>query len=111
MNELGTVGQTMKPGQKGTVKWKKRFGEKLALVRYRYLPNSKKRQTTVELLVEETTWIPPREQTVLVDIKWEEIDLRNQIKHAGGRWIPELKRWEISKDLAKRHGLQNRLDK
>ena len=111
MNELGTVGQTLKPGQKGTVKWMKKFGDKLALVRYRYLPHSKKRQTTVEILVEETTWIPPREQTVLVDVRWEEINLRNLIKRSGGTWIPELKRWEISKDLAKRLGLQNRLDK
>ena len=110
MNRPGTVGQTLKPGQSGTHKWLHQHGEQLLMVRYRYDADRKIRQTTVELLVDETPWIPPREKTVLVEISWEETSLRELVKRAGGKWIPEARRWEITIETAKRLGLENRLD-
>ncbi len=110
MIRLGTVGQTLKPGQSGTLRWLEQYGKELILVRYRYDSNRKIRQTTVELLVEENPWIPPREKTVLVEVRWDETTLRTLVKNSGGVWIPEIKRWEITQETAKRLGLQNRLD-
>lgn len=110
MKHVGTVGQSLKPGQSGTQRWLQQHGDKLVMVRYRYDSESKTRQTTVEILVEETPWIPPREKTVLVDIRWEETNLRNLVKRAGGKWLPDVRRWEITQEAAKRLGLHNRLD-
>ena len=110
MKTLGVVGQTLKAGQSGTQKWLQKYGEQLALVRYRYDADRKTRQTTIELVVEETPWVPPRAKTVLVEVRWEENNLRSLIKRAGGKWLPEVRRWEITHETAKRLGLQNRLD-
>jgi hypothetical protein len=44
---------TLKPGQKGTKKLLRRYGDKLVCVRYRYDPQNKKRYKTVELIEEE----------------------------------------------------------
>jgi hypothetical protein len=50
----------LKPGQKGTKQLLARYGERLICVRYRYDAQRKKRFKTVELLVAERDWEPPR---------------------------------------------------
>ena len=51
--------RTLVPGQKGTKKFLDHCGEKLICVRYRYDEQQRKRVTTVEIIVEESAWIPP----------------------------------------------------
>ncbi len=46
------VSATHKPGLNGTKKYLQQYGDQLVCVRYRY-DKSKKRQTTIELIVDE----------------------------------------------------------
>src|SRR6266446_6379157 len=50
----------LKPGQKGTKQLLAQYGDRLICVRYRYDAQRKKRFKTVELLVAEREWEPPR---------------------------------------------------
>ena len=50
----------LKPGQKGTKQLLAQYGDRLICVRYRYDAQRKKRFKTVELLVAECDWEPPR---------------------------------------------------
>jgi len=59
------VKATIKPGQNGTKRYTRQYGDQLVCVRYRYDKSRKKRLTTVELIVDEQDWIqgitiPPR---------------------------------------------------
>ena len=90
----------LKPGQKGTKQLLAQYGDRLICVRYRYDPQRKKRLKTVELLVEERDWEPPRppyadDQIVAVGIAFAEAALRARARQAGGRWNPERKAWEL----------------
>ncbi|MGH8524782.1 MAG: hypothetical protein ACREXY_11365 [Gammaproteobacteria bacterium] len=48
---------TLKPGQKGTRRLATRYGDRLVRVRYRYDKVKRKRYKTIELIVDEETWI------------------------------------------------------
>ena len=90
----------LKPGQKGTKQLLAQYGDRLICVRYRYDPQRKKRFKTVELLVAERDWEPPRSpyadnQIVGVRIGFAEAALREQAKQAGGKWNPDRKVWEL----------------
>ena len=50
----------LKPGQKGPKQLLAQYGDRLVCVRYRYDAQRKKRLKTVELLVAERDWTPPR---------------------------------------------------
>jgi hypothetical protein len=50
----------LKPGQKGTKQLLAQYGDRLICVRYHYDAQRKKRFKTVELLVAERDWQPPR---------------------------------------------------
>lgn len=51
---------TLVPGQKGTLKLQRQYGDSLLRVRYRYDPANKRRLTTVEIVVENVPWEPKR---------------------------------------------------
>ena len=85
---------TRKPGQKGTKLLTAKYGDKLVCVRYRYDLDKKKRYKTVELIVEETEWIPNKE-IVVVKVAWGEKDIAISIKNAGGVWNGDKKAWEL----------------
>lgn len=110
MDSLGKVGQTLRPGQHGTQRHLRRFGDRLLLVCYRYDPARQVRRTTVELLVEESPWVPPAPKTVHVHVAWTETDLRQRLKGAGARWNSLVRRWETTQDVARALGLENRID-
>jgi hypothetical protein len=73
------VKRKMKPGDPGTLKLLQQYGDKLICVRYRYDKIQHKRQTTVELLVDEQPWYgdinnvskkrSPQEELVKVHVK------------------------------------------
>lgn len=46
------------PGSNGTKKLVERYGERLVCVRYRYDEERRKRIKTVELVEEESAWVP-----------------------------------------------------
>ena len=88
---------TLQPGQKGTRKLARHYGNQLVCVRYRYDSKRGKRYKTVELIVYEQDWIPgvrfPPEQRVMVRVGYGESELREAVKKAGGFWNAEKKAW------------------
>lgn len=52
----------LKPGQKGTKQLLAQYGDRLICVRHRYDAQRRKRFKTVELVVTERDWDPPRPQ-------------------------------------------------
>jgi hypothetical protein len=93
----------LKPGQKGTKELLAQYGDRLVCVRYRYDTQRKKRFKTVELIVAERDWAPPAPQftaetIVGVRIGFAEVDLRERVKQAGGKWNRSRKVWELRYD-------------
>src|SRR5262245_49885436 len=90
----------LKPGQKGTKQLLTQYGDRLVCVRYRYDAQRKKRFKTVELIVAERAWEPPRprfaaDTLVGVCVGFAEVELRDQVKQAGGKWNRTCKVWEL----------------
>ncbi len=56
---------TLRPGQPGTVRLTKKYGEHLIAVRYRYDKASQKRYKTVELIVETIDWNQDKDTQVI----------------------------------------------
>jgi hypothetical protein len=106
---------TLKPGQKGTKKLLRRYGDKLVCVRYRYDEQKRKRYKTVELVVEEVDWEPrkvpvsPLDGVVYVKINWGERDMGIKVKRAGGVWNPERQVWELAYERVQALGLTGRI--
>ena len=105
---------TLAPGQRGTRKLVKRYGDRLVCVRYRYDAEKKKRYKTVELIVEETAWEPPSEpidgETIVgIKVEWGEVDVAKRVKRAGGVWDGEKKLWALKYSQVEKLGLQERM--
>jgi hypothetical protein len=104
------VRKTLIPGENGTKRYVSQYGERLICVRYRYDPAKQKRYTTLELIVEESPFLPRLEyekrhlphnnQPVLVQIGFEENGLRTRAKALGAKWVPERKLWSMPYRIA-----------
>lgn len=104
------VTKTLWPTQAGCLQHGQLYGEKLVCVRYRQDAPGLRRYTTVELVVD-VAWIKSRkarEQTVAVDIAYEETELRNLAKARGARWNPKLRAWEMTGAAAQNLSLADR---
>ena len=93
----------LKPGQKGTKPLLAQYGDRLICVRYRYDAQRKKRFKTVELIVVERDWDPPAprfaDATIVgVRVSFAEVELRQRVKQAGGKWNGSRKVWEMRYD-------------
>jgi hypothetical protein len=110
-----TVRLHLKPGQKGTKQLLAQYGDRLICVRDRYDAQRKKRLKTVELLVAERDWAPPRprfahDQIVGLRIHpFAEVPVRGRVKEAGGTWNPQRRVWELRYDRATALGLEGRI--
>ena len=87
---------------------------KLICVRYAYDNTTKKRMTTIELIVEQRDWQPkqtfiPKNKIVQIKINYGEIDLARQVKSLGGRWNRDKKVWELSYRNVQALGLAKRI--
>jgi hypothetical protein len=111
---------TLRPGQRGTKKLVRRFGERLICVRYRYDASQRKRFTTVELIVDEAPWNPVGRsdavfvtaeipKPVAVRIDYREDALRQQVKAAGGRWDADKRVWKLPLGQVRALGLGDRI--
>jgi len=114
--ELSTarVRLRLKPGQKGTKRLLAQYGDRLICVRYRYDAERKKRFKTVELLVAERDWEPPRppiapDQIVGLRVAFAEVAVRDRVKQAGGTWNPERRLWQLRHDRVVTLGLNHRI--
>ena len=93
----------LKPGQKGTKQLLAQYGDRLVCVRYRYDAQRKKRFKTVERIIAERDWEPPASRftadtMVGVRIGFAEVDMRERVKQAGGKWNRSHKVWELRYD-------------
>ena len=104
----------LKPGQRGTKQLLAQYGDRLICVRYRYDAQRKKRLKTVELLVAERDWKPPRppfahDQSVALRVPFADVAVRDRVKQAGGRWNPQRRVWELRYDRTVALGLEDRI--
>jgi hypothetical protein len=104
----------IKPGQKGTKRLLGQYGDRLVCVRYHYDASRRKRFKTVELIIAERDWPPPRPRLasarpISLRIAFAEIDLRRRVKQAGGRWNPDEQVWQLPHDRAVALGLGGRI--
>jgi hypothetical protein len=106
LGDHGSQSRTMRtrlhlnPGQRGTKQLLAQYGDRLVCVRYRYDAQRKKRFKTVELIVAERDWDPPAtrladDAPVAVRIDFAEVELRQRVKQAGGKWNPDRRVWEL----------------
>ncbi len=107
------VKATIKPGLNGTKKYLQQYGDQLVCVRYRYDKQRNRRQTTVELIVDEQDWkkgynIKP-DQVVAIKIGFGETDLREKVKAAGAYWDKDQKAWLLSLREVYNLGLEKRM--
>ena len=93
---------TLQPGRPGTKKLLAEYGSKLVCVRYRYDDERQTRCKTIELVIDEIPWPPPRPSSlrstdlVAIRLDFHEQTLRNAIKGRGGQWNPQTKTWTLS---------------
>ena len=103
------VGQTLRPGQRGTRRYAAQFGDRLVCVRYRYDDARGERVTTVELVVDRAPSVPRPNTTVGVRVAWGEADVARRVKRAGGTWDARAKLWRLPAGDARRLGLEDRI--
>ena len=104
----------LQPGQPGTKALVKIYGDRLVCVRYRYDRERQKRYKTVEIIVDEAAWEPPRqapdpETRVYVRVAWGEAAVARRIKEAGGQWHRAYKLWSLPYRQVERLNLLDRL--
>lgn len=113
MPDKAEVRATVLPGQKGTITLLRQYGDQLVCVRYRYDKLRGRRLKTVELIVDEQPWVPgvkfPAERQVAVRVGYNEHDLRERVKLAGGWWDTEKKAWRLTIGKVLALGLERRL--
>ncbi len=106
--------RTIYPGDPGSKKWQKLYGDRLLCVRYKYDNENKKRITTVELIADEQEWKPnkniiPKNKIVQLRINYGEIDLARKVKSIGGKWNKDRKVWELAYGHVQALGLARRI--
>jgi hypothetical protein len=102
----------LEPGQKGTKHLLAEYADRLICVRYRYDPKRGKRLKTVELVVVERDWQPPRfapDHIVALRIAFAEVEVRDLLKQAGAGWNPQRRVWQLRYDRVAALGLTTRI--
>lgn len=98
------------PQQGGALGWARRYGAALICVRYRLAEDGMRRYTTVELLVDEAPTAAARSHAIVgVRIAFDEAELRDRVKSAGGRWDGARKLWRLPLAQAKALQLADRV--
>ena len=107
---------TRRPGQAGTKKYLKRYGDRLVAVRYLYDADRNCRRKTVELIVDTVPWQSRArssrrrdEEMIAVKIGYGEVDLRERAKRLGAIWRPQQRLWEMRWLDAKHLGIADRV--
>jgi hypothetical protein len=93
--------RVLRPGFPGIKKIEQQFGSKLICVRYRYDESEDMTLKTVELIVDKfpkkvKDKVPVPGKKHFIRIGYNEKDLREKIKKAGGWWNAEKKLWELA---------------
>jgi hypothetical protein len=106
------ITKTIQPGEMGSKHLHQQYGEQLVCVRYRADRFLRKRFTTVEIIVDEKPYISHKPSIkVWIKINFDEVELRQQVKAAGAKWLLEEKLWEMDYETAKTMRLIKRIVK
>ena len=62
----------------------------------------------MELIEEELAWVPAA-AVYLVKIPYEDVELRQKVKEAGGQWNPQKKAWHLNGTTVRRLRLEDRV--
>lgn len=108
MNNKKNISRKLAAGQPGTKRMVEKYGDNLICVRYKYDPEKKIKYKTVELIEDSGFW-DPEKKIVEVKIRFEEIEIREQVKAFGGIWDPEKKVWKLKYEDAMSLGLKNKI--
>ena len=112
--------RTIRPGQPGSARFMKHWGEQLVTVRYRRDAATGALFTTIEIIVDQRETPPDgvrlthhhaarRNTVVAVRIDYREHALRRHAKDNGARWSPQLRVWLMRYDTAVVLGLHRRV--
>lgn len=104
------------PGEPGTKRLVKKYGDKLICVRYRYDEINGKRYNTVELIEKESDWKfqstkIPANKIMHLKVSIKEKHVQILIRKAGGRWNYRKQYWELPYREVVSLGLENRVVK
>lgn len=103
------VAKKLLPGQPGTLKLARQFGDALLCVRYRLDAEAQRRYTTVELIVDHGPTAPRPGRMVGVRVRYQETELRRQIKDQGATWDRNAGLWRMPYRKAAAMGLKERV--
>ena len=112
---MSRIRLTRRPGQPGTKKLMRLYGQDLICVRYRYDEELRQRIKTVEIAVDRAKWesqTRTRDDDEVVYFRIEdgkEDLLRRAVLHAGGRWNETNGLWRLPRRDASALGLLSRL--
>lgn len=102
----------LKPGQNGTKRLTEQYGDKLLCVRYRFDEVREVKLKTVELIVDEKPLRKPRfkdDEMVPVSVKYDEVELREQLRNMRARWDAQLKLWFVKYGSVRGTVLESRI--
>ena len=107
------VRKTLRPGERGTRKLLKLYGNDLVSVRYRHDEAAGVRLKTAEVVVaraklKRSKSMPPSALVYAKVEPWEK-PLHEKLKKAGARWDPGLRLWRMRYDTALALGLRRRI--
>lgn len=108
------IKRTILPDQPGAKAWKKIYGDNLICVRYRYDERMNKKLTTVEITVDKKDWEKRRDKIpynkiIPIIVTYDEIEISNLVRQAGGRWNNDEKVWELPYGAVISLGLEERI--
>jgi len=114
------VTKKLQPGENGTKRFVRQYGDRLVCVRYRADPRTRRGYTTIELIVDERflpggnneaaeSLYPHPNRHVYVRIGKEEIEVRNLVKRNSGIWVPDKKLWKLPYQKAVSLGIRSRI--
>jgi hypothetical protein len=108
------VRKTLRPGDPGTYRLARDWGERLVCVRYRVDRTKGVRFTTVEIVASPPkAWRPPNRPSpsalVYVRTGGDEWELKQRLRAAHAVWEPELKAWRLRFETAVRLKLRRRI--
>lgn len=107
--QRSNIVKKLNPDQKGARRLAERFGNRLVCVRYRTDPESGRRFTTFEIVVEERRPTAFGPASALVRVNWNETELRRAIKAEGGVWQQDRKLWRVPRAAIKKLKIHARI--
>lgn len=110
----GDVRKTLRPGQKGTGRFVRDWGDRLVCVRYRYDAKGKIRYTTVEIVTSEIRpWTPPPaphpDALVWLRVRPDEWRVIKGLRAERAFWDGSRKLWRARYESVERLRLRRRI--